>query len=251
MPISPLKLHPQVIGELAQELESASPVAVLKAALGKFAARRIALSFSGAEDVVLIDMLSKLKLDDSNKAINVFCLDTGRLHAETYKFIEKVRTTYDLQIHMLVPEVVAVERLVREKGLFSFYDEGHQECCDIRKVSSLKRHLANMDAWLTGQRRDQSKTRTELAVVEADSLFAAGEQALVKFNPLAGWMLTDVWDYIHDQGVPYNPLHDQGYISIGCEPCTRAVRPGEHERAGRWWWEAKTQRECGLHVRKP
>lgn len=251
-----MKLHPQVISELADELAGASPVAVLKAVLAQFAAGRIALSFSGAEDVVLIDMLSKLKANDAGQAnacqaINVFCLDTGRLHAETYRFIETVRTSYDLNINMLVPEAAAVEKMVHDKGLFSFYAEGHQECCGIRKVSSLKRHLAGMDAWLTGQRRDQSPTRTELAVVEPDSLLASTEQTLVKFNPLAGWTLTDVWDYIRGEEVPYNPLHDQGYISIGCEPCTRAPRPGEHERAGRWWWEAETQRECGLHVRKP
>ena len=249
---SSFKIRPEEVTELAKTLRQASPVAVLKTALKRFPSQRIALSFSGTEDVVLIDMLSKLRMPEAEKAINIFCLDTGRLHAATYRFIDTVQETYNLPIHRLLPEADAVEQLVRAKGLFSFYEDGHQECCGIRKVAPLKRHLATMDAcaWFTGQRRDQSQTRSALEVVEVDPLLSGGDAIRIKLNPLALWTLTDVWDYIRGESVPYNPLHDQGYVSIGCAPCTRPPRPGEHERAGRWWWEEETRRECGLHVRE-
>ncbi len=219
-----------------------SPVAVLKDALHNF--EKVALSFSGAEDVVLIDMASRLV-----EQLSVFSLDTGRLHPETLRFIDRVRQHYgasiDLTLDILSPEPAALEQLVREKGLFSFYEDGHEECCGIRKVAPLRRHLAGFDAWITGQRRDQSPTRIKLPQRQLDADFPGGR--LVKFNPLAAWKSADVWDYIRDNKVPYNELHDRGFISIGCAPCTRAIRPNEHERAGRWWWEEATQRECGLH----
>lgn len=239
-------MQTDVLTTLGKKINLTSPVAILKEALALYENKRIALSFSGAEDVVLIDMAIALKSQP-----HVFCLDTGRLHPETYRFIEKVRTTYGLAVHLLSPDAVAVETLVSAKGLFSFYKDGHEECCDIRKVAPLRSHLSRFDAWITGQRRDQTPTRAKLEPIEADTLFSTEQHQIVKFNPLAHWTLKDVWDYIRDNNVPYNALHDQGYVSIGCEPCTRAIRPSEHERAGRWWWEEATQRECGLHLDPP
>ncbi|MGH8510043.1 MAG: phosphoadenylyl-sulfate reductase, partial [Gammaproteobacteria bacterium] len=144
---------------------------------------------------------------------------------------------------------LAVERLVREKGLFSFYKDGHKECCAIRKVGPLRRKLQSLDAWITGQRKDQSPgTRIELAVIEKDAAFSTKDRSLIKFNPLSNWSSAEVWHYIQTHDVPYNELHERGFISIGCEPCTRPVLPNHHEREGRWWWEEATQKECGLHT---
>ena len=142
----------------------------------------------------------------------------------------------------------AVSELVRHKGLYSFYEDGHSECCAIRKIEPLRRKLDTLDAWITGQRRDQSVTRTNVPQEQEDQAFSTDEHTLIKFNPLADWSSADVWSYIRTQGVPYNELHDSGFVSIGCEPCTRAIAPHEHERAGRWWWEESTQKECGLHA---
>lgn len=204
--------------------------------------QKVAISFSGAEDVVLIDLVSKL-----DQACEVFCLDTGRLPIETYEYIEQVRQHYQLNIELLMPEPAAVAQLVKHKGLFSFYQDGHNECCSIRKIQPLRAKLQTLDAWITGQRRDQSVTRSDVPLRQADLAFGSDEQPLEKFNPLANWSSADVWAYIREHQVPYNALHDRGFISIGCQPCTRAVGPHEHERAGRWWWEESTQKECGLH----
>ncbi len=219
-----------------------SPVAVLKDAFASF--DKIAISFSGAEDVVLIDMASQI----AKKDLAVFTLDTGRLHPETYRFIEEVRKRYQIDIEILSPEAHALQAFVKEKGLFSFYEDGHTACCEIRKIQPLRAHLRSLDAWITGQRRDQSPTRTDVPQRQIDDAFSTGERSLTKFNPLAAWTSTDVWEYIRLNELPYNALHDRGYISIGCEPCTRATGPGEHERMGRWWWEDATKRECGLHI---
>jgi phosphoadenosine phosphosulfate reductase len=182
----------------------------------------------------------------------VFSLDTGRLHPETYRFIDRVRVHYEIEIALMAPDTVAVQDLVQKKGLFSFYQDGHHECCGIRKVEPLGRALLQYSAWVTGQRRDQSPaTRTQVGVIERDASHSGRNGMLVKLNPLTHWSLAQVWSYIRDNQVPYNELHDKGFVSIGCEPCTRAIRPGEHERAGRWWWEEATQRECGLHVKQP
>lgn len=229
------------IATASEALEGADPREVLAHAVEHFDA--LALSFSGAEDVVLVDMLA-----DITDAVGIFCLDTGRLHAETQDFIDRVRRHYGLEIELMHPDAEGVEALVREKGLFSFYEDGHQECCAIRKIEPLRRCLAGVDAWITGQRRDQSPTRTDVPVIQHDGAFSSTEHSLVKYNPLAGWSSADVWRYIREKAVPHNPLHDRGFRSIGCEPCTRAVRPDEHERAGRWWWEDATKKECGLHL---
>jgi len=206
----------------------------------------LGISFSGAEDVVLVHMASAIGLPFS-----VFSLDTGRLHAETYRFIDAVRKRYAIEITLMAPDASELEPFVKRKGLFSFYDDGHEECCGIRKVQPLRRMLSTLNAWATGQRRDQSPaTRSAIAVVERDRTFSGARGALVKLNPLAAWTSAQTWQYIREEGVPFNSLHERGFVSIGCEPCTRAILPGEHERAGRWWWEEATKRECGLHVAK-
>ncbi len=229
------------LAQLQHELAGKSPRTILKKALTLFDA--ISISFSGAEDVVLIDMALRLKAD-----VNIFTLDTGRLHPETYRFIETVRKHYRIRLEILTPDHLKLEQLVSEKGLFSFYQDGHQQCCGIRKVEPLQRKLKTLDAWITGQRRDQSReTREDLSEVEKDAAFSTDEHPLIKFNPLANWSSAQVWDYIEAYEVPYNELHRRGYISIGCEPCTRPVLPHQHEREGRWWWEDAAKKECGLH----
>lgn len=229
------------IDQLQTELAHKNPRVILKKALQQF--DTIAISFSGAEDVVLIDMALAIRKD-----IQVFSLDTGRLHPETYRFIEKVKNHYHIDIELLTPDRDLLDPFVKSKGLFSFYQDGHQECCGIRKVEPLKRKLANIDVWITGQRKDQSvDTRQNIPEVQLDTVFSTSEHALIKFNPLLNWSSAQVWDYIEAYQVPYNELHERGFISIGCEPCTKTILPNQHERAGRWWWEDSTKKECGLH----
>jgi phosphoadenosine phosphosulfate reductase len=209
---------------------------------------RIAADFSpavfasslAAEDMVLTDLILRARLP-----ITVFTLETGRLHAETLGMMGRIRETYGYDVLLYKPEPAAVDAYVTTNGLNAFYDsiDLRKECCRIRKVEPLNRALAGKKAWITGQRRAQSTTRSELAVQEDDA--AHGMQ---KFNPLADWSEDDVWHYLRSRQVPYNPLHEKGYPSIGCEPCTRAIQPGEDVRAGRWWWEDKDSKECGLHV---
>ena len=193
-----------------------------------------------AEDMVITDLILRAKLP-----ITIFTLETGRLHAETLGMIDRIRETYDYEVALYKPEPVAITAYVAANGLNAFYDSiaMRKECCRIRKVEPLKRALAGNKAWITGQRRAQSTTRSELAMQEDDAA-----HGLQKFNPLADWSEDDVWQYIRDHQVPFNPLHEKGYPSIGCEPCTRAIQPGEDIRAGRWWWESPDSKECGLHV---
>ncbi|MDK2776494.1 MAG: phosphoadenylyl-sulfate reductase [Pseudomonadota bacterium] len=218
------------------------PKDLIRYALGQH--DRIAVSFSGAEDVVLIDMAVKIRPD-----VDIFTLDTGRLHPETYEFIEKVRQHYGIRIDIRTPEQQALQDFVNEKGLFSFYEDGHQECCGVRKIAPLKAKLATLDAWITGQRRDQSPgTRADVPLVEQDTAFSGVSGPLTKYNPLALWSSAQVWEYIRVFDVPYNSLHERGFVSIGCQPCTRPVLPNQHEREGRWWWEGAGHKECGLHA---
>jgi phosphoadenosine phosphosulfate reductase len=193
-----------------------------------------------AEDMVLTDMILNAGLP-----IAIFSLETGRLHKETLDVLAKVKAKYGHEIEVVQPRPELVEAYVTNNGLNAFYDsvDMRKECCRVRKVEPLGRALAGKKAWITGQRRAQSTTRAELAVQEMDT--AHGMQ---KFNPLADWSEADVWEYIRANGVPYNELHDRGYPSIGCEPCTRAIQPGEDVRAGRWWWENPESKECGLHL---
>ena len=235
--------HPFDVAELAASYVNKSPQDIIKLAFEHFG-DELWISFSGAEDVVLVDMAWKL-----NKNVKVFSLDTGRLHPQTYRFIEQVREHYGIAIEVLSPEAAEVQALVKDKGLYSFLKDGHGECCGVRKIAPLRRKLSTVKAWATGQRRDQSPgTRSQVAALEIDSAFSTPERPLYKFNPLAQMTSEEIWGYIRMLELPYNSLHEQGFISIGCEPCTRPVLPNQHEREGRWWWEEATQKECGLHA---
>jgi phosphoadenosine phosphosulfate reductase len=218
-------------------------VAATQAALARIArdfSPAVFASSLAAEDMVLTDLILRAKLP-----IGIFTLETGRLHQETLSMLDRIKETYGHDVAPYRPEPEAVEAYVRQNGLNAFYDsvDMRKECCRIRKVEPLNRALAGNKAWVTGQRRAQSTTRAALDVEEHDEA-----HGMTKFNPLADWSEEDVWHYIRSNNVPYNPLHDKGYPSIGCEPCTRAIQPGEDVRAGRWWWENPESRECGLHV---
>ncbi len=226
----------------ARELSEMSPPEIVQWTLERFGSD-CTIAFSGAEDVVLIDMAIETGLPFST-----FVLDTGRLHAETYEFIDQVRRHYGITVDVLSPNAGALEAFVREKGLFSFYEDGHQECCGIRKVEPLTRALRHRPAWMTGQRRDQSPTRAHVPILQPDPRFSGPDRTLVKVNPLAEMSEDEVWAWIRERHVPFNPLHDRGFASIGCAPCTRATHRGQHPREGRWWWEESTKRECGLHL---
>ena len=232
---------------LAEELAEASALKIVDRVLELYG-EDAAISFSGAEDVLLVDYAK-----ETGRPFRVFSLDTGRLHPETYRFFRKVEEHYGIRIEVQFPEAAAVEGLVRKKGLFSFYEDGHEECCSIRKVGPLRRKLGELSAWITGQRRDQSPgTRADVPLVQLDPAFTGkGGAPLLKANPLALTTSEEVWMALRAFDVPVNELHGRGFVSIGCEPCTRAIMPGEHERAGRWWWEEATKKECGLHVEKP
>ena len=231
---------------LARELQGLAPAAIVDCALRTYG-DACALAFSGAEDVVLLEYARQ-----SGRPCHVFTLDTGRLHPETYRYLAEVERHFGLRIEAVFPEAPAVEALVRAKGLFSFLTDGHQECCAIRKVAPLRRRLASVRAWITGQRKDQGLTRAGLPVVQADAVFRGVDGGeLAKFNPLADTSSQEVWLTIRALGLPYNPLHGRGFVSIGCEPCTRAVLPGQPEREGRWWWEETAHKECGLHAGNP
>ena len=238
-----MALDLSTLATIAASYASSEPQDILALALKEYSPE-LGISFSGAEDVVLIDMAAKI-----GAPFRVFSLDTGRLHPETYQFLEKVRGHYGIAIETMCPQPEAVQALVREKGLFSFYADGHKECCGIRKVEPLMRAIAPLRSWVTGQRKDQSpSTRNNVPVIQLDHTFGTPERPLVKFNPLSFWTSKQVWTYIREHDVPYNALHDRGFSSIGCEPCTRPTNPGQHERAGRWWWEEETKKECGLHA---
>lgn len=225
---------------IAARLEArvAALEAELRGIAGKYAAATFASSL-GAEDMVLTDAILRAGLP-----IEIFTLDTGRLHPETVAVIDRVHARYGYAIRVYQPEADAVERYVRDHGLDAIYDsvELRTACCHIRKVEPLGRALTGKDAWITGLRRSQSVTRKNLPLEEFDP-----EYKLTKCNPLAEWSERDVWDYIRVHDVPYNPLHDQGFRSIGCAPCTRPIAAGEDLRAGRWWWENPDTKECGLH----
>lgn len=227
---------------IASELAGLAPGAIVRRALEAFGTD-LAISFSGAEDVLLIEYAHQ-----SGLPFRVFSLDTGRLHPETYRFFQRVEEHYGIRIEYCFPQAQLVQDLVRRKGMFSFYEDGHSECCSIRKVEPLRRQLSGLRAWMTGQRRDQSPTRTALPVAEVDPVFQGqAGQPLVKLNPLADVDSEYVWSAISAFGVPFNELHLRGVRSVGCEPCTRSVLPGQHEREGRWWWEQAADKECGLH----
>jgi phosphoadenosine phosphosulfate reductase len=226
-----------------EEVNSDSLEEVLTFALEKFHPGIALASSFGLEDVALIHALASIRSD-----ARIFALDTGRLPEETYECAQAIQNRYGVSVTWYFPQTEAVQALEQEKGVFSFRQSvsNRIECCAIRKVEPLKRALAGMSAWITGQRREQSVTRFGLGVVEPDAAHAG----LWKFNPLANWTLDDVWAYVRQHQIPYNALHDRGYPSIGCAPCTRPIAAGEDQRAGRWWWEQPEHKECGLHMRK-
>jgi len=227
------------------EIQSATAEAVLSWAVEIFGPRIALVTSFAAEGVVLVDMLARAGLP-----ARIVTLDTGRLSAESYSVIEAIRERYGVAIEVLFPNADAVEAMVREHGVNLFYRsvELRRRCCAVRKVEPLERVLVGLDGWITGLRRSQSATRHAVAKVEFD----ADHRGIIKVNPLADWSDDMLWSYIHAHRVPYNALHDRGYPSIGCAPCTRAVAPGEEGRAGRWWWEGNSSaKECGLHVRTP
>ncbi len=226
---------------IPEELQSAAAERVLAWSLGSFQPRIALCTSFDAEGVVLIDMVTQL-----TNRVRVVTLDTGRLMPETYGVMDAIRERYGLDIQVVFPRTEAVEGMTREEGVNLFYRSvaARKRCCAVRKVEPLQRALTGLDAWIAGLRRDQAETRTEVRKVEIDEAHGG----IVKVNPLADWTWAEVWSYIRAHDVPYNALHDVGYPSIGCAPCTRAVTPGEDQRAGRWWWEeGREAKECGLH----
>lgn len=227
------------IKKLNDKLKNASAIEILNYFLNEYNQRIAFASSFGAEDQVILQMISAI-----NKNTKVFTLDTGRLFPETYELIDKSRHRYKIPIDIYFPDAVHVEYMVKEKGINLFYEniENRKLCCGIRKINPLKRALKNLDVWITGLRREQSPTRTTMEIVEWDAL-----NGLIKINPLIEWTEEQTWNYIKENNIPYNALHDKDFLSIGCQPCTRAIQKGENSRTGRWWWENPDTKECGLH----
>ncbi len=229
------------VGVLNTRFAGKSPEEVLSCFLSEYKGK-IALSSSlSIEDQVLTDLIVKI-----DKSARIFTLDTGRLFPETYSLIEKTNMRYDIKLEVKFPDFQKVEELVKKEGINLFYNgiEQRKACCYVRKIEPLKRAFEGLDVWICGLRREQSVTRQNVQLVEWDEA-----NGLIKLNPLIDFTEQQVWDYIKTNSVPYNKLHDKGFPSIGCQPCTRAIQPGEDIRAGRWWWENPEQKECGLHKR--
>jgi phosphoadenosine phosphosulfate reductase len=227
------------VEELNKKMEGSSPREILKYFIGEYKGKIVQSTSLGAEDQVITDMICSI----DNKT-RIFSLDTGRLFQETYNLIEKTNEKYKISIDIYFPDWQKVEEMVREKGINLFYRsiENRKRCCYLRKIEPLKRALKGTEVWISGIRRDQTVSRFYTKLVEWDET-----HNMIKINPLLNWTEKEVWAYIKDNNVPYNILHDRGYSSIGCQPCTRAIKPGEDFRAGRWWWEEPDNRECGLH----
>ncbi len=224
-----------------EEWKKKDPVEFLAFFLKEYGDRIAQATSLGAEDQVITDMIAKI-----SKEAKIFTLDTGRLFPETYTLIDETNKKYDIKIDVYFPRNEEVEKMVRERGINLFYEtvENRKMCCGIRKVEPLKRAFKGLDVWICGLRKDQTISRFFSELVEWDKV-----NDLIKINPLIDWTEKDVWKYIKEKDVPFNPLHEQGFVSIGCQPCTRAVQPGEDFKAGRWWWEEQEQKECGLHKR--
>jgi len=218
-----------------------TPQDVLKWAIDNLHPKLGLASSFGAEDVVVIDMLMKI-----NPKARIFTLDTGRLNQETYDVMDEIRNKYNTNIEVMFPDQNEVEQMVRVNGMNLFYQSiGNRKlCCGIRKVHPLNKMLAGLDGWITGLRADQTEVRSNAQKIEIDQQ----HNGMIKINPIIEWTWEQTWDYIKKNNVPYNKLHDKGFPSIGCEPCTRAIKSGEPLRAGRWWWESDKEKECGLHA---
>jgi phosophoadenylyl-sulfate reductase (thioredoxin)/thioredoxin-dependent adenylylsulfate APS reductase len=230
-----------IIKELNKEFGKKSPEELLKYLLKKYGSRIALASSLGLEDQVLTDMILK-----ADKTARIFTIDTGRLFPETYSLIDKTNIKYGVKMEVFFPESANVESYVNQNGINAFYEsiEKRKECCSVRKIRPLLRALSTLDVWICGLRQEQSVTRTGVELAEWDEA-----NNLIKINPLVHWSEQDVWDYIKENSVPYNILHNKNYPSIGCQPCTRAVAENEDVRAGRWWWENPEHKECGLHKR--
>ena len=203
---------------------------------------KIALSSSlSVEDQLLTEMVVNIDAET-----RIFTLDTGRLFPETYDLIDRTAKKYNKEIEVFFPEAADIEKMVHDKGMNLFYSsiENRKLCCNLRKLKPLARAMKGLEVWITGLRREQSVTRVDMQMVEWDE-----NNNLLKLNPLINWTEEEVWKYVKEHNIPYNPLHKKGFVSIGCQPCTRAILPGEDPRAGRWWWENPDTRECGLHKR--
>lgn len=229
------------IVELQKQIKNKSPEEIIQFFLEKFKDKIAFSSSLGAEDQVITHMLSKI-----DKSAKIFTLDTGRLFPETYDLIDRTSKRYQMPIEIYFPEAKRVETMVKEKGINLFFEsiENRKLCCHIRKMEPLKRAFEGLDVWICGLRREQSVTRTDVQVVEWDET-----NGLIKLNPIVDWNEEEVWDYIKANHVPYNRLHDQGFPSVGCQPCTKSIEKGEDTRAGRWWWETPETKECGLHAK--
>ena len=229
------------VRQLNHDFKDRGPEEILEWTMGELHPRVALASSFQSQGVVLIDMLMKVSKD-----ARIFTLDTGRLNQETYDVMDRIRSRYNTRIEVLFPDKDQVQEMVTERGINLFYKSKQNRflCCEIRKVNPLKTHLSGLDGWVTSIRRDQTESRSHASKFELDELHGG----ILKVNPLIDWSEDQVWDYIHKHKVPYNKLHDIGYPSIGCAPCTRAVKPGEDQRAGRWWWESDSDKECGLHI---
>lgn len=232
----------QLADSLNEKLKNSSPTAILEFAAQEFKSKIRFASSMGVEDQVITHIIAKEKIP-----VEIFTLDTGRMFHETYELIEKTEARYDITIKIYFPDATEVEDMVNAKGINLFYKsiENRKMCCGIRKIKPLKRALEGMNAWVTGLRREQSPTRNDMQVVEWDEA-----NQLIKINPLLEWTEQQTWDFVNQHKIPYNALHDKGFPSIGCQPCTRAIQPGEDIRSGRWWWENPDTKECGLHLKK-
>jgi phosphoadenosine phosphosulfate reductase len=229
----------QLISDFNLQLKDQPAVEVLRFFIRNYKDRLAFSTSLGAEDQVITQMIASI-----DPSIYIFTLDTGRLFPQAYDLLDMTRQRYNVQIQVCFPDKTAVENMVNSKGINLFYEsiENRKLCCNIRKIQPLKKALEKVDFWISGLRREQSVTRENLSLVEWDEL-----NKKIKVNPLIDWNSNDLWDYIKKNNIPYNPLHDQGFPSIGCFPCTRAVEPGDDIRAGRWWWENPEMKECGLH----
>jgi phosphoadenosine phosphosulfate reductase len=227
------------IEKLNNELAGKSSFEVLDFFISNYKDKIGFASSFGIEDQILTQMIHHLQ-----KKIKIFSLDTGRLFPETYDLIEKTRSRYKLDILIYFPNDDDVETMVNTKGINLFYHsiETRKLCCEVRKIKPLHRALKGLNVWISGLRKEQSPTRSDMKLVEWDEL-----NGLIKVNPLIEWSEKESWNYIYENNIPYNILHDQGFLSIGCQPCTRAIQEGEKSRAGRWWWENPDTKECGLH----
>lgn len=229
-----------MIDKIKKDTEGLELIDKLKYIADSFAGRVVFTTSFGVEDQVITDMIFANDID-----IKIVSLDTGRLFEETYKVLNSTISKYRKSIDVFYPNTEKVEKLLSDKGPYNFYEsiENRKECCNIRKVEPLRRALAGNECWVTGIRAEQSQGRTEMEMFENDEGYG-----LLKMNPIFDWTLDDVMNYLKDKNVPYNQLHHKGFVSIGCEPCTRAIKPGEDFRAGRWWWENNSGKECGLHT---